>query len=145
MWRRTANKQVACNACGLYYKLYGIQRPIEMRKDIVYPRNRYSKLSLNGQPVGTEQHKEEDIVESIVEATDFDISVQKTKKSRRKLKSNTRVVPNKQLCEQKPIDFSSNVSLIQLSQSILMQKMTNRCLHPYKCRFLEKMFLWAHQ
>lgn len=47
MWRRTANKQVACNACGLYYKLYGVNRPIEMRKDIVYPRNRYSKL--NGQ------------------------------------------------------------------------------------------------
>src|SRR5262245_20689190 len=44
MWRRTANKQVSCNACGLYYKLYGINRPIEMRKDIVYPRNRYSKL-----------------------------------------------------------------------------------------------------
>lgn len=48
MWRRTANKQVACNACGLYYKLYGVNRPIEMRKDIVYPRNRYSKL--NGKP-----------------------------------------------------------------------------------------------
>lgn len=47
MWRRTANKQVACNACGLYYKLYGVNRPLEMRKDIVYPRNRYSKLSSN--------------------------------------------------------------------------------------------------
>ncbi|KAH9420221.1 Transcription factor GATA-4 [Dermatophagoides pteronyssinus] len=45
MWRRTANKQVACNACGLYYKLYGVNRPVEMRKDIVYPRNRYSKLT----------------------------------------------------------------------------------------------------
>ncbi|KAI7689988.1 hypothetical protein SSS_01102 [Sarcoptes scabiei] len=45
MWRRTANKQVACNACGLYYKLYGVNRPLEMRKDIVYPRNRYSKLN----------------------------------------------------------------------------------------------------
>ncbi|KAH9406892.1 Erythroid transcription factor [Tyrophagus putrescentiae] len=49
MWRRTANKQVACNACGLYYKLYGVNRPIEMRKDIVYPRNRYSKMN-GGQP-----------------------------------------------------------------------------------------------
>lgn len=47
MWRRTANKQVACNACGLYYKLYGVNRPVEMRKDIVYPRNRYSKLTGN--------------------------------------------------------------------------------------------------
>lgn len=52
MWRRTANKQVACNACGLYYKLYGVNRPIEMRKDIVYPRNRYSKLN-GGQPKGS--------------------------------------------------------------------------------------------
>ena len=52
MWRRTANKQVACNACGLYYKLYGVNRPIEMRKDIVYPRNRYSKMN-GGQPKST--------------------------------------------------------------------------------------------
>lgn len=51
MWRRTANKQVACNACGLYYKLYGVNRPIEMRKDIVYPRNRFSKV--NGVPTLT--------------------------------------------------------------------------------------------
>lgn len=51
MWRRTANKQVACNACGLYYKLYGVNRPIEMRKDIVYPRNRFSKV--NGMPTLT--------------------------------------------------------------------------------------------
>lgn len=45
MWRRTVNKQVACNACGLYHKLYGVSRPIEMRKDVVYPRNRFSKQS----------------------------------------------------------------------------------------------------
>ncbi|OTF69817.1 GATA-binding factor 2-like protein [Euroglyphus maynei] len=52
MWRRTANKQVACNACGLYYKLYGVNRPVEMRKDIVYPRNRYSKLTGSSSKTG---------------------------------------------------------------------------------------------
>ena len=58
MWRRTANKQVACNACGLYYKLYGVNRPIEMRKDIVYPRNRYSKLVTVAVPC--QNHKQTD-------------------------------------------------------------------------------------
>lgn len=53
MWRRTVNKQVACNACGLYYKLYGVNRPMEMRKDIVYPRNRYSKLNGKAKPTSS--------------------------------------------------------------------------------------------
>lgn len=73
MWRRTANKQVACNACGLYYKLYGVNRPIEMRKDIVYPRNRYSKLVTVAVPC--RNHKQTD-----------DISVYNNNKTRSKQK-----------------------------------------------------------
>jgi hypothetical protein len=29
-----------CNACGLYVKLHGIERPLQMRKDKIQPRKR---------------------------------------------------------------------------------------------------------
>ncbi|CEF61056.1 Zinc finger, GATA-type domain and Zinc finger,NHR/GATA-type domain-containing protein [Strongyloides ratti] len=33
LWRRNAEGHPVCNACGLYYKLHGIQRPLSMKKD----------------------------------------------------------------------------------------------------------------
>jgi GATA zinc finger len=35
MWRRDKSGALVCNACGLYIKLYGINRPINMRKDTI--------------------------------------------------------------------------------------------------------------
>ena len=35
MWRRDKLGSLVCNACGLYIKLYGINRPINMRKDTI--------------------------------------------------------------------------------------------------------------
>ena len=35
MWRRDKSGSLVCNACGLYIKLYGINRPIQMRKDTI--------------------------------------------------------------------------------------------------------------
>ncbi|CAG2100836.1 unnamed protein product [Medioppia subpectinata] len=117
MWRRTANKEVACNACGLYYKLYGKYRPIEMRKDVVYPRNRYSKIAVNSDHLTDDIHSSHNTDESSVcgqvvvgaENSDFyKPFVAKTKKVKRKLKSiiNTRNKLNiESTDDEKPIDF----------------------------------------
>lgn len=40
MWRRDKSANLVCNACGLYIKLYGVNRPIQMRKDTVRVRRR---------------------------------------------------------------------------------------------------------
>ena len=42
LWRRATNKEGSpiCNACGLYEKLHGTSRPLDMRKDTVQPRKR---------------------------------------------------------------------------------------------------------
>uniref|UniRef100_A0A0K0ECY6 GATA-type domain-containing protein n=1 Tax=Strongyloides stercoralis TaxID=6248 RepID=A0A0K0ECY6_STRER len=33
LWRRNAEGHPVCNACGLYFKLHGIQRPLSMKKE----------------------------------------------------------------------------------------------------------------
>ncbi|XP_078000724.1 GATA-binding factor 2-like isoform X3 [Glandiceps talaboti] len=43
LWRRNASGDPVCNACGLYYKLHGVNRPLTMKKDGIQTRNR--KLS----------------------------------------------------------------------------------------------------
>ncbi|XP_071960680.1 GATA-binding factor 2-like isoform X2 [Antedon mediterranea] len=43
LWRRNPSGDPVCNACGLYYKLHGVNRPLTMKKDGIQTRNR--KLS----------------------------------------------------------------------------------------------------
>lgn len=33
LWRRNAQGEPVCNACGLYYKLHNVNRPITMKKE----------------------------------------------------------------------------------------------------------------
>ncbi|XP_041974135.1 GATA-binding factor A-like isoform X1 [Aricia agestis] len=48
LWRRNNDGEPVCNACGLYYKLHGINRPLAMRKDGIQTRKRKPKKSGNG-------------------------------------------------------------------------------------------------
>ncbi|XP_072935492.1 uncharacterized protein [Epargyreus clarus] len=48
LWRRNNDGEPVCNACGLYYKLHGINRPLAMRKDGIQTRKRKPKKSANG-------------------------------------------------------------------------------------------------
>lgn len=35
LWRRNSHGEPVCNACGLYYKLHGVNRPLAMKKDSI--------------------------------------------------------------------------------------------------------------
>ncbi|XP_019881580.1 uncharacterized protein LOC109609350 isoform X3 [Aethina tumida] len=43
IWRRNMKGEMVCNACGLYYKLHGVDRPVTMRRDTIHTRRRRPK------------------------------------------------------------------------------------------------------
>ncbi|XP_058822166.1 box A-binding factor-like isoform X2 [Topomyia yanbarensis] len=47
LWRRNQVGEPVCNACGLYYKLHNINRPLTMKKDNIQSRKRKPKGSKN--------------------------------------------------------------------------------------------------
>lgn len=46
LWRRNADGESVCNACGLYQKLHNINRPLSMKKEVIQTRKRKSKLRI---------------------------------------------------------------------------------------------------
>lgn len=43
LWRRNVEGEPVCNACGLYHKLHGVNRPLALRKDGIQTRKRKPK------------------------------------------------------------------------------------------------------
>ncbi|KZO93412.1 hypothetical protein CALVIDRAFT_257719 [Calocera viscosa TUFC12733] len=52
LWRRDAEGNPLCNACGLFFKLHGVVRPLSLKTDVIKKRNRTS-----GQPGGAATRK----------------------------------------------------------------------------------------
>ncbi|KAI9022201.1 hypothetical protein J3Q64DRAFT_1645773, partial [Phycomyces blakesleeanus] len=40
LWRRNPKGQPLCNACGLFFKLHGVVRPLSLKTDVIKKRNR---------------------------------------------------------------------------------------------------------
>ncbi|VDO13189.1 unnamed protein product [Rodentolepis nana] len=50
LWRRAPEGDIVCNACGLYRKMHGRQRPLTMRKDSIQTRKRRSLKKHSNDP-----------------------------------------------------------------------------------------------
>ncbi|XP_050963434.1 transcription factor GATA-3 isoform X4 [Labeo rohita] len=65
LWRRNANGDPVCNACGLYYKLHNINRPLTMKKEGIQTRNR--KMSSKSKKSKKTHDSMEDFSKSLME------------------------------------------------------------------------------
>ncbi|XP_029013077.1 transcription factor GATA-5 isoform X2 [Betta splendens] len=52
LWRRNAEGEPVCNACGLYMKLHGVPRPLAMKKESIQTRKRKPKMPKNKASTG---------------------------------------------------------------------------------------------
>ncbi|KAG0693249.1 hypothetical protein DFH29DRAFT_964966 [Suillus ampliporus] len=48
IWRRDPEGQPLCNACGLFFKLHGIVRPLSLKTDVIKKRNRAQETYREG-------------------------------------------------------------------------------------------------
>lgn len=69
LWRRDEEGNTICNACGLYYKLHNVHRPVSMKRSVIKRRKRII-VSENGD-IG-EGEEEEDELESSSEGDHVD-------------------------------------------------------------------------
>ena len=44
LWRKTVDGSPMCNACGLFFRLHGVDRPLSLRTDVIKKRKRSSVL-----------------------------------------------------------------------------------------------------
>ncbi|KAF9954885.1 hypothetical protein BGZ70_010430, partial [Mortierella alpina] len=53
LWRKDDAGDILCNACGLYYKLHHIHRPISLKRNVIRRRSRYENGKAAAAAAGT--------------------------------------------------------------------------------------------
>ncbi|CEP18792.1 hypothetical protein [Parasitella parasitica] len=95
LWRRDEEGNTICNACGLYYKLHNVHRPVSMKRTVIKRRKR---IIVNDDDEAGEEGNEQDELESSSEGNSMDsddeekvkqAAVKKEKKKKRRVVNTT--------------------------------------------------------
>ncbi|KAF9108846.1 putative electron transfer flavoprotein subunit [Mortierella sp. AM989] len=62
LWRRDSAGNTICNACGLYFKLHNVHRPVTMKRAVIKRRKRVNLLA-NSPPPATQQDPQQPAVQ----------------------------------------------------------------------------------
>ncbi|TNN36219.1 GATA-binding factor 5-A [Liparis tanakae] len=73
LWRRNAEGEPVCNACGLYMKLHGVARPLAMKKESIQTRKRKPKMPKNKTGEGAAGEERETDATNLLLNTRFDL------------------------------------------------------------------------
>lgn len=64
LWRRSVKGEPLCNACGLFWKLHGVDRPLSLKKDTIQRRNRNTQPKANVVPKSDDVAKNDSLSKS---------------------------------------------------------------------------------
>ncbi|KAF9438854.1 putative electron transfer flavoprotein subunit [Entomortierella beljakovae] len=59
LWRRDGVGNTICNACGLYYKLHNVHRPVTMMRAIIKRRKRVNVMTTNSPPLVSQTQQQQ--------------------------------------------------------------------------------------
>ncbi|XP_029213331.1 GATA-binding factor 2-like isoform X3 [Acropora muricata] len=70
LWRRNQNGDPVCNACGLYWKLHAVNRPLSMKKDGIQTRNRKVSSKNKNKTKGVKQEQKHGVEDKLMSGRD---------------------------------------------------------------------------
>ncbi|XP_042297255.1 transcription factor GATA-4 [Sceloporus undulatus] len=87
LWRRNAEGEPVCNACGLYMKLHGVPRPLAMRKEGIQTRKRKPKNVNKSKPTAGPASNNENLTSAISSAACTSTTTTNTTEEMRPIKT----------------------------------------------------------
>ncbi|XP_039295806.1 box A-binding factor isoform X2 [Nilaparvata lugens] len=113
LWRRNNNGEPVCNACGLYFKLHNVNRPLAMKKEVIQSRKRKPKSSnsvTSGGATGAKQEKASLLADTKISLSSmFDSKIQESLAQEGFLQQSSLLLPtasilNRHIANVSPLD-----------------------------------------
>lgn len=92
IWRRNVRGEMVCNACGLYFKLHGVDRPHTMRRDTIHTRRRRPRGANDGAPCSSERQQQPRVYPAAIKSVDEEV-MKMLRRQIQPMKTNIQLAP----------------------------------------------------